>query len=288
MSVPGFTIYPVTEVGNLRFKCSQPALHTHPFHQILLLTKGGGTHHLDGEDQEIRAPMALVVPRGQLHLYLPSVDSEGWCVGFSDEDLPPGSPLLSGKPFLAACIPITRPRVAEWLCGLAKMLHESARFRQAPLTAVHFHLLAAFFHLLSEESAHLKPRERPLSLADSLLVQRFMRLLDDACRSRWEAGRFAKQLRCSQRKLAETCQQALGKSIHAALEDRRMAEARQMLVQEDGCVKQVAMDLGYEDASYFSKAFRRVVGQTPTDYRNARVGQGAMPWGAAFGEGKNT
>jgi hypothetical protein len=195
MSVTAFSIYPVTEVGNLRFKCSQPALHTHPFHQIVILAKGGGTHHLEGEDQAVQAPMALVIPRGQMHLYLPSVDSQGWVVGFSDEHLPPGSPLLSGKPFPAACIPITRPRVVEWLCELAKMLHESARFQQTPPTAVHFHLLAAFIHLLSEESTHLKPRERPLSLADSLLVQRFMRLLEDAGRNRWVAGRFARELR---------------------------------------------------------------------------------------------
>jgi len=67
-----------------------------------------------------------------------------------------------------------------------------------------------------------------------------------------------------------------------------MAEARRVLVQEDGCIKQVAMDLGYEDASYFAKAFSRVVGQTPSEYRNGRVGQGSRPWGTDPGMGKKT
>jgi AraC-like DNA-binding protein len=65
-----------------------------------------------------------------------------------------------------------------------------------------------------------------------------------------------------------------------------MAEARRLLVQEDGSIKQVAMDLGYEDASYFTKAFRRVVGQTPSDYRNGRVGQGSRQWGTDPGMGE--
>lgn len=111
--------------------------------------------------------------------------------------------------------------------------------------------------------------------ADRLLTERFLRLLDTACRSRWEAARYARELRCSRHKLFAICQQALGQPLRAALEEHRMRLACARLTQDDTGIQAIAQELGYPDPSYFTKAFRRVVGVTPTDYRNSRLGQGA-------------
>jgi AraC family transcriptional activator of pobA len=273
---PDFSSYPVTEVRNLRFQCSQPAVHDHPFHQVFVLTQGGGSHSLDGETVEIQAPIALVVPKGRSHLFLPSAQAEGWSIGFPDGRVPCGGTLFFANAFDCHGIPISSAKVAERLCDLARLLHENHLDPEAADAAVQTHLLAAFLQILEREHRRQQPRERTLSLADHLLTERFLRLLDQACRCRWEVARFARELRCSRRKLAAVCQQALGTSIHAALEERRMLEARTLLLRSADSVQQVAMELGYEDPSYFAKAFRRVVGETPSDYRNARAGQAGM------------
>lgn len=266
------SVFPITEVRNLRFQCSEPALHAHPFHQIFVLTKGGGTQTMHGETVAFKAPWVLVIPRGQAHLYLPSADSEGWSIGFTDEYLPPGSTLLASNAFPAGGVAVAVPGIAERLCGLARILHDGEAEASVSCPTVQFHVLAAFLQLLHHACQLQQPADRSLPLADHLLFQRFTRLLDEAYRSRWEVGRFARELRCSQRKLATICQRTLGKSPHAALEERRMIEARRMLTQGADSVQQIALDLGFEDPSYFAKAFRRVVGQTPTDYRNQRLG----------------
>jgi transcriptional regulator GlxA family with amidase domain len=51
--------------------------------------------------------------------------------------------------------------------------------------------------------------------------------------------------------------------IHAL----RLEEAKQMLEIEDLSVEAIANEVGYEDASFFGRLFRRKVGLTPAQYR---------------------
>ena len=47
----------------------------------------------------------------------------------------------------------------------------------------------------------------------------------------------------------------------------RLEEAKQMLETEDSPIEAVANEVGYEDASFFGRMFRRKVGLTPAQYR---------------------
>ncbi len=47
----------------------------------------------------------------------------------------------------------------------------------------------------------------------------------------------------------------------------RLEEAKQMLESSDLPVEAIALEVGYEDAGYFSRLFRRKVNLTPAQYR---------------------
>jgi hypothetical protein len=47
----------------------------------------------------------------------------------------------------------------------------------------------------------------------------------------------------------------------------RIGEAKQMLETGDAPVEAIAADIGYQDASFFGRLFRRHVGMTPAHYR---------------------
>ena len=47
----------------------------------------------------------------------------------------------------------------------------------------------------------------------------------------------------------------------------RLEEAKQMLEMGDLSVEAIANEIGYEDASFFGRMFRRKVGMTPVQYR---------------------
>lgn len=50
----------------------------------------------------------------------------------------------------------------------------------------------------------------------------------------------------------------------------RIAQAKRLLTETDFSVTAVARSAGYEDNLYFSRAFRRVVGMSPTEYKEMK------------------
>jgi transcriptional regulator GlxA family with amidase domain len=60
---------------------------------------------------------------------------------------------------------------------------------------------------------------------------------------------------------------ATGMSPLGYVHSLRLEEAKQMLEREDLPVEAVANEVGYEDASFFGRLFRRNVGVTPKQYR---------------------
>lgn len=63
--------------------------------------------------------------------------------------------------------------------------------------------------------------------------------------------------------------QRYGLSFTAYLAEYRMREARKLLLQPTVNVREVGEKVGYSDATYFSRVFRRHVGMSPSEYRNA-------------------
>ena len=59
----------------------------------------------------------------------------------------------------------------------------------------------------------------------------------------------------------------LGKTIFAMLYDIRMENAKELLSSSDLPLNIIAQRVGFEDASYFSKAFKRYTGYSPKYYR---------------------
>ena len=46
-----------------------------------------------------------------------------------------------------------------------------------------------------------------------------------------------------------------------------MEEAKKLLLQTDYKINDIALAVGYEDTRYFAKVFRKIAGESPTDYR---------------------
>ncbi|MFN3712568.1 MAG: AraC family transcriptional regulator [Alcanivoracaceae bacterium] len=87
-----------------------------------------------------------------------------------------------------------------------------------------------------------------------------------------QSGRFpsvdeaASDLHMSSRTLKRKLQQ-LGTSYQKILDDLRKGLAVEYLTQTEITVDDIAVQLGYSDASNFARAFRRWTGRSPSDYR---------------------
>lgn len=71
----------------------------------------------------------------------------------------------------------------------------------------------------------------------------------------------------AERSFTRRFQQATGLSPMACVHTLRLEEAKQMLETGDAPIEAIANEVGYEDASFFGRLFRREVGLTPAQYR---------------------
>ena len=62
--------------------------------------------------------------------------------------------------------------------------------------------------------------------------------------------------------------QSFGKSFIVYLNEMRIAKAKEALANPFINIKNVSTEAGYREQNYFARVFKRMTGQTPTEYRN--------------------
>jgi len=63
--------------------------------------------------------------------------------------------------------------------------------------------------------------------------------------------------------------QTFGVPPHQYLTSRRIERAKSLLAQRKLSVTEIGLDVGFSETSSFTSAFRKVTGETPTDYRRS-------------------
>lgn len=68
-------------------------------------------------------------------------------------------------------------------------------------------------------------------------------------------------------KFRKLFQQSYGISPGNFILNQRLRAAQSMLSKEEVTIKEIALNLGYRDSAAFSKQFKKVIGRTPTEFR---------------------
>ena len=69
--------------------------------------------------------------------------------------------------------------------------------------------------------------------------------------------------------------QEYGVSIHSFLSEKKLQQAKALLMNTDSSIKRVALECGFENEKYFSVFFHKREGRSPTEYRMLyRSGEG--------------
>lgn len=79
----------------------------------------------------------------------------------------------------------------------------------------------------------------------------------------------ARAINYSETYFCKIFKQKYGQSFTSYLTGYRMEEAKKLLLQPTVNVRKVGETVGYADATYFARVFRRSTGMSPSEYRNA-------------------
>ncbi|GAB4021474.1 helix-turn-helix transcriptional regulator [Spirosoma koreense] len=102
---------------------------------------------------------------------------------------------------------------------------------------------------------------------DTLLLRKFQARVDEHFQQWHEVSDYAAMLHLSAGYLSEVVKAQSGKPAIKHIHDRLVLEARRLLFHTPHSLKEIAFDLGFSDASYFTRFFKRETGMTPADYR---------------------
>ena len=67
--------------------------------------------------------------------------------------------------------------------------------------------------------------------------------------------------------------QEYGQTPLAYCAEQKITQVASMLVTTNYSLSQIASQLGFADVKYMSKSFKKIKGQTPTEYKRARLAQ---------------
>ncbi len=124
-------------------------------------------------------------------------------------------------------------------------------------------LLTYLSRLYNEQFKNTEPS------AEKLLLKKFQTKINEHFRDMHEVSEYATELNISAGHLSEVVKAQSGKPAIKHIHDRLVMEARRLLFHTSNSLKEIAYDLGFTDASYFNRFFKRETGITPAEYRTS-------------------
>ena len=97
-------------------------------------------------------------------------------------------------------------------------------------------------------------------------VYQFFLLLENHFKEEKQVSFYAEKLNITSKRLNQILKEKTGKSISALLHERLIMEVKHELFVSERSIKEIALELGFEDRSYFSRFFKRMTGQTPETF----------------------
>ena len=247
--------------------------HQYEFHTLVCVTQGTCTQVVDFEPVRCAPGSLLVLRPGQAHNFGRDEDWDGWIVLFRPEFV---LPISSAARSLKLAVDLER--LPEHIALLGKELLTVTRSieqmradaqLEAPLDDMNA-LLRHQLHALLTRLSILQGRQQTQEPVMSPALQRFKRFqqLVEEYFAQWhQVADYADRLGYTEKSLTRAVTASMGMTAKAFIAARIVLEAKRLLVHTDLPVATIAEKLGFDEATNFSKFFRREVEGTPAAFR---------------------
>lgn len=116
------------------------------------------------------------------------------------------------------------------------------------------------------ENREREEQEKEILSGDDI-VKRIMEEIGENCAGKYTLKTFASKYHISEAYLSSLFAKTAGVSLTNYIMRERVERSAGLMLQTNRKISDIAMEVGYEDPRYFMKIFKKVTGETPTDYR---------------------
>ncbi len=251
-------------------KASNP--HSHSYYQIIWFFDSEGSHTIDFQCFDIKKNTILFISKDQIHAFDDNLEINGWLIHFnesffmhSDVDI-----FLKYNIFNSQQNPFyeindeTMEIASSYISMIEKELTQRNSFGFEEI--IRF-LLKAF--LINLERIHKNNPDDKFEINNLYELQflKFKELVEENYKNGLSVKQYAEALNISTKTLGTITKSAVNKSPLKLISERMVLEAKRLLKFTTYQIGEVAYKIGFDDASYFVKFFKRNVGNSPKDYR---------------------
>lgn len=238
--------------------------HLH-LHQFFLILRGKVQMRVDGRLCSVTVPAVLSMPCGVVHEFVFSQGTDGFVLTIPVQELPdlfgPGAETgPASRHFLSAPASALLPALFG---RLIEVHRTSGAYRRTLLKALAAEIACDVLATAGPLPDNSMADPRMAGFTDCILAQ-FGQNPGLAV--------YAAQMGMSVRHLSRLCRAATGLSAQGYIDSLVFREACRLLAYTRMPVSAVGYQLGFDDPSYFSRAFRRQVGLSPSAYRDRLAG----------------
>ncbi|WP_409149871.1 AraC family transcriptional regulator [Sphingobacterium sp. BS-2] len=276
---PQFALYDL-KTHLMENRCQVIRPHIHSFYQIIWFKKGKGKHSVDFKTYNVFDNSIFFVGPNQVHHFDENNDYEGVLFHFNRlfilQDQSPldfflhfnlfnnsyhQSPFILGKGIIET--------LDRYVSQIKDELNDVETFGKELILGSY---LKSFLIQVQRKTknSELTSEVWPPTFNDKrLLITRFVNLIDENYRKGYTIAEYASSLHISSRSLSDLTQQQLNKTPSQMVQERIILEAQRLLLYSHSNINQVAYRLGFEDASYFVKYFKKYTGVSPKEFRKS-------------------
>lgn len=244
--------------------------HKHPqMAQITFWTNGSGVYRIEDKTWSFSAPTVSFMPSCVVHGFDIEPGTDAIVVSVADAALAAMAE--------HSALPLDQP---VFVCGrgeavLWRRLGDALRMIQAEYAEAQpgaEKILPPLVAVALSHIARLDAQSHAVAVPAAVaLGGRLRRLIDRHFRDDWPVERYVEELGTTRHLLDKAAHQVLGSGVRQAIGERRLVEAKRLLLFTIRTVEDIAYETGFNDPAYFSRFFRQAVGVAPAAWRKERI-----------------
>jgi AraC-like DNA-binding protein len=266
-------VFPFDDLQRRATPAAIRATYRYTFPTLICVAEGASTQMVDFQPVACAARSLLVLRPGQVHSFGSGEDWKGRLVLFRSEFLPslaePSSELLPalGLDRLPNHLSLTAPDFAAVMEIVERMERDAQEAIPSRL------LLPMLRHqlcglLLRLAVLHDRQTEaEAMRSHDQKRYAKFRALVEQNYAAWHQVAAYAEALGCTERSLTRAAAQATGRTAKQIISARIALEAKRLLAHTDMHICLISDSLGFDEATNFSKFFKREEGCTPTEFQ---------------------
>ncbi len=242
-------------------------IHRHDFFYVLVLRKGKGEHTIDFIPYKIKNNSIFFMRPGQVHELVLKSGSAGYLMQFkkdfyssNDREL---RILLSKASSKNHRLPDSETFNKLFLI-IKNIFKESVDKKEKYSEVIKANLKILLIELVRYQENDIDKE----TAFNQDRLEEFSELLDMHISVNKQASQYAEMLNLTPYQLNTITKTALGKTSSELIKEQIILESKRYLLSTSNQIKEIAYHLGYEDASYFIRFFKKHTGLSPEAFRH--------------------